>query len=135
MEDEDIKKVKKSIFQIDNFINERLNNGELDIVECNPLIMRRIIKYISYLENQIELDKIKDKKDYEDQMNILYIKGHYPELIKSLKKSDTYDFGDETWSLELLKPINKITSLKGTLYEIITALEKIKELNSKKKGK
>lgn len=135
MNKDEINKVKKSINMIDDFVNQQIENKIIEPVQCNPLIMKNILKYISYLENQIELDKIVDKKDYEDQMNILFIKGHYPELIKSLRKADGYDFGNEVWTIELIKPINKITSLKGTLYEIISALEKVKELNSKKKGK
>lgn len=133
MENEDILKVRKYINQINDFINEKLSNGSIEVVECNPLIMRKIISYISYLENQVELNKFSSED--EDRMNILFIKGHYPELVKSLKKSDTYDFGDKTWSCELIKSFNKITSLKGTLYEIISMLERIQELNSKKKGK
>lgn len=133
MEDEDILKIKKYVNQISDFINEKLSSGSIEVVECNPLIMRKIISYISYLENQVELNKFSSED--EDRMNILFIKGHYPELVKSLKKSDTYDFGDKTWSCELIKSFNKITSLKGTLYEIISMLERIQELNSKKKGK
>lgn len=136
MENEEIKKVKKSINQIDEFISSKLSDGVIEPVECNPLIMRNIIKYISYLENQVELNKIDNREEFEDQMNILFIKGHYPELVKALRKSDTYDFGDKTWSCDLIKSFNKITTLKGSLYEIITMLEKIQEINnSKKKGK
>lgn len=131
MDEEKITKIKKSINVIKDFLDEKAKEGSVEIVECNPFIMNDIIKYISYLENQVELNKF--SAEDEDRMNILFIKGHYPELVKSLNKADGYDFGNKSWSCELIKPINKITSLRGTLYEIISALERIKEINSKGK--
>lgn len=127
MNEEDIRKVKKVLELIRNQVE---NCDGVNIVELNPFMMKSVLDYIIYLENQVDLNKFTPEE--EDRMNILFIKGRYPDLVKSVHKSDDYDFGDKSWICELIKPINKNDKLKGSLYGIIDVLERIRYLMKKK---
>lgn len=124
----DINKVKSNI----NLIQHKLETCDAsEPIPCNPYSLASIIQYIKYLENQVDLNKF--TPDEEDRMNILFIKGRFGDIAKTVYKSDGYDFGDRKWVCELMKPIKKVDKVEGTLYEIISALQILKDLKGDKK--
>lgn len=124
----DIEKAKSSLRMFEDRI--RKSNGQ-EIIQCNPYLMMNIITYVKYLENQVELNKFTPEE--EDRMNILFIKGRFGDIAESVYKSDEYGFGNEKWICKLTKPIKKIPEVEGTLYEIIEALQILKEMKGEKK--
>lgn len=124
----DIDKAKSSLKMFEKKIKD--SNGQ-EIIQCNPYLMINIITYVKYLENQVELGKF--TKEEEDRMNILFIKGRFGDIAESVYKSDGYGFGNEKWICKLIKPIKKIPEVEGTLYEIIEALQILKDMKEDKK--
>ncbi len=124
----DIDKARSSLRMFENKIME--SNGQ-EIIQCNPYLMINIITYVKYLENQVDLNKFTPEE--EDKMNILFIKGRFGDIVESVYKSDNYDFGSKKWICKLIKPIKKIPEVEGTLYEIIEALQILKEMKGEKK--
>lgn len=124
----DTDKIKSSINLIQHKIE--ISNGSEPIM-CNPYVLSNIIQYIKYLENQVDLNKFTPEE--EDRMNILFIKGRFGDIAKTVYKSDGYDFGNKKWTCELIKPIKKVDKVEGTLYEIISALQILKDLKGDKK--
>lgn len=124
----DIDKARSSLKMFEKKLKD--TNGQ-EIIQCNPYSMINIITYVKYLENQVELNKFTPEE--EDRMNILFIKGRFGDIAESVYKSDSYDFGDKKWVCKLIKPIKKIPEVEGTLYEIIEALQILKNMKGDKK--
>lgn len=124
----DIEKAKSSLKMFEKKLKD--SNGQ-EIIQCNPYLMMNIITYVKYLENQVELNKFTPEE--EDRMNILFIKGRFGDIAESVYKSDEYGFGNEKWICKLTKPIKKIPEVEGTLYEIIEALQILKDMKGEKK--